>query len=54
MTALRVTQRNLWVYRRTWRGSVFGSFLNPLLFLGALGVGLGCSSPPRTRARWAE
>jgi lipooligosaccharide transport system permease protein len=41
MTALRVTQRNLWVYRRTWRGSVFGSFLNPLLYLGALGVGLG-------------
>ena len=41
MTALRVTQRNLWVYRRTWRGSVFGSFLSPLLFLGALGVGLG-------------
>lgn len=41
MTALRVTQRNLWVYRRTWRGSIFGSFLNPLLYLGALGVGLG-------------
>ncbi|MDQ5840705.1 MAG: ABC transporter, partial [Chloroflexota bacterium] len=41
MTALRVAQRNLWVYRRTWRGSVFGSFLNPLLYLGALGVGLG-------------
>jgi lipooligosaccharide transport system permease protein len=41
MTALRVTQRNLWVYRRTWRGSVFGSFLTPLLYLGALGVGLG-------------
>jgi lipooligosaccharide transport system permease protein len=41
MTALRVAQRNLWVYRRTWRGSLFGSFLNPLLYLGALGVGLG-------------
>ena len=41
MTALRVTQRNLWVYRRTWRGSLFGSFLTPLLYLGALGVGLG-------------
>ena len=41
MTALRVTQRNLLVYQRTWRGSVFGSFLNPLLYLGALGVGLG-------------
>jgi lipooligosaccharide transport system permease protein len=41
LTALRVTQRNLLVYRRTWRGSVFGSFLTPLLYLGALGVGLG-------------
>lgn len=41
MTALRVSQRNLWVYRRTWRGSLFGSFLIPLLYLGSLGVGLG-------------
>jgi lipooligosaccharide transport system permease protein len=41
LTALRVSQRNLWVYRRTWRGSLFGSFLIPLLYLGSLGVGLG-------------
>ena len=41
MTALRVTQRNLFVYRRTWRGSVFGSFLTPLLYLSAMGMGLG-------------
>lgn len=32
-----------WVrsYRRTWRGSLVSSFLNPVLFLTALGVGLG-------------
>jgi lipooligosaccharide transport system permease protein len=41
LAALRVTQRNLLVYRRIWRGSVFGSFLTPLLYLGALGIGLG-------------
>jgi lipooligosaccharide transport system permease protein len=29
------------VYRRTRRGSVFTSFLSPLMFLAAMGVGLG-------------
>lgn len=28
-------------YRRTWRGSVFSAFLGPLLYLGAIGFGLG-------------
>lgn len=39
--ALRVLQRNALVYRRTWRGSIFFSFLQPLLFLFAMGLGLG-------------
>jgi lipooligosaccharide transport system permease protein len=39
--ALRMAQRNLLVYRRAWRGSIFLSFLQPLLFLLAMGVGLG-------------
>jgi lipooligosaccharide transport system permease protein len=38
---LRVLQRNLWVYRRTWRGSIFSSFLTPVLFLLAMGLGVG-------------
>jgi lipooligosaccharide transport system permease protein len=29
------------VYRRTWRSSVFSGFLGPLLYLGAMGYGLG-------------
>src|SRR3546814_16875851 len=29
------------VYRRTWRGSAFSSVVQPLLFLGAMGLGLG-------------
>jgi lipooligosaccharide transport system permease protein len=29
------------VYKRTWKGSVFTSFLMPVLFLLAMGVGLG-------------
>ncbi len=29
------------LYRRTWRGSLFNSFLSPVLFLLAMGVGLG-------------
>ena len=39
--AFRIAQRNALVYRRTWRGSVFMSFLQPTMFLLALGVGLG-------------
>jgi lipooligosaccharide transport system permease protein len=39
--ALRVVQRNALVYRRAWRGSVFSSFLQPTLFLLAMGLGLG-------------
>ena len=31
----------LTVFRRTWRGSVVSSFLLPLLYLSAMGVGLG-------------
>jgi lipooligosaccharide transport system permease protein len=41
LPAARVLQRNLWVYRRTWRGSILGSFLTPLLYLTAMGIGLG-------------
>jgi len=29
------------LYKRTWRGSLFNSFLSPVLFLLAMGVGLG-------------
>ncbi len=39
--ALRVLEHNLVVYRRTWRGTVLASFLSPILFLAAVGLGLG-------------
>jgi lipooligosaccharide transport system permease protein len=33
---------HMWLlYRRTWRGSIFGSFAQPVLFLVAMGIGLG-------------
>jgi lipooligosaccharide transport system permease protein len=38
--AVRMVQRNALVYRRVWRGSLFFSFLQPMLFLTAMGVGL--------------
>ena len=45
MTALaftgRVVEGSARVYRRTWRGSVMSTFLNPVLFLLAMGVSLG-------------
>jgi lipooligosaccharide transport system permease protein len=28
-------------YRRTWRGTIYSSVLNPLLFMSAIGIGLG-------------
>ena len=34
-------EHQLLLYLRTWRGSVFGSFAQPVLFLLAMGVGLG-------------
>ena len=38
---LRVLEHNALVYRRTWRGSVFVSFAAPVMFLTAMGLGLG-------------
>ena len=34
-------EHNFLLYQRTWKGSIFGSFLSPVMFLLALGVGLG-------------
>ena len=41
IAALRMVQRNALVYKHVWRGSVFSSFLQPTLFLLAMGFGLG-------------
>lgn len=38
---LRVVEHHVLVYRRTWQGTVFSTFLNPVLYLAAIGVGLG-------------
>lgn len=38
---VHVLESMLTRYKRTWRGTVFSSFLSPLLFLLAMGVGLG-------------
>jgi lipooligosaccharide transport system permease protein len=39
--AAHVLEYDLLVYRRTWRGSVLVSFVSPVLFLAAMGLGLG-------------
>ncbi|MEX1133783.1 MAG: ABC transporter permease [Acidimicrobiia bacterium] len=39
--SMRVVEAELVVYRRTWRGTVISSFVNPILFLSAMGLGLG-------------
>jgi len=37
----RVVEREVRVYRRMWRGLAFSAFLAPILFLVAMGFGLG-------------
>ena len=39
--ATRVFVRNWLVYRRIWYRSLFFGFLQPLMFLGAMGIGIG-------------
>lgn len=39
--AVRVVEANALSYKRLWRGSVITAFVNPLLFLVAMGHGLG-------------
>lgn len=48
--AVRALEREVMVYRRLWRSSVFTSFLSPLMFLGAIGLGLGGLVDERTGA----
>ena len=36
-----VYEHQFLLYRRTWRGSIINSFFSPVLFLLAMGVGLG-------------
>ena len=38
---LRFLEHHLVLYRRTWKGTIFVSFVAPLLFLAAMGLGLG-------------
>ncbi len=38
---MRVVEREYLVWRRLWRASVFSAFVTPVLFLAAMGLGLG-------------
>ena len=39
--ALRVVEHQVRIYRRFWRGPVIGYILAPVMFLGAMGLGVG-------------
>ncbi len=41
--AYAVRQLRFWLtnYRRTWKGSIYSEVLSPVLYLGAMGLGLG-------------
>src|SRR5690554_2422738 len=45
---LRQTERQLRIARRLWRSSFLTGVLTPLLFLGAMGIGLGGLVDERT------
>src|SRR5260221_12288172 len=38
---MRVVEREVRVFARLWRSAVFSTFLAPVLFLAAMGLGLG-------------
>ncbi len=38
---MRYAESEVIAYRRTWRGTIITSFVNPLFFLAAMGFGLG-------------
>lgn len=50
MKTARVVQRNFLVYWRAWRSSMFLSVLGPVLFLSAMGLGLGSLVDPDVEA----
>ena len=45
-----VVEREARVYRRMWRANVFSTVLMPVLFLGAMGIGLGDFIDERERS----
>ncbi len=44
----RKLEHSLFVYRRVWRGTLFGTIVAPVLFLTAMGVALGSLVPTMT------
>ena len=40
-TWVRSVWRNWYVYRKTWRSSLTTTFLEPVLYLAAMGLGVG-------------
>jgi len=44
----RKFEQSLLVYRRIWRGTIFGTIVSPILFLTAMGVALGSLVPTMT------
>jgi lipooligosaccharide transport system permease protein len=45
VVGVRHLEHNLLVYRRVWRGTAFSTLVSPVLFLSAMGLGLGSLIP---------
>ena len=45
---VRKLEHSLFVYRRIWRGTFFGTLVSPVLYLSAMGIALGSLVPTMT------
>ena len=45
VAGVRHLEHNVLVYRRVWRGTAFSTLVSPVLFLSAMGLGLGSLIP---------
>jgi lipooligosaccharide transport system permease protein len=48
LPGVRKLEHSLFVYRRIWRGTFFGTLVSPVLYLAAMGVALGSLVPTMT------
>lgn len=48
LPGIRKLEHSLFVYRRIWRGTFFGTLVSPVLYLTAMGVALGSLVPAMT------
>ncbi len=54
MSYVQVARRNGLVYKHVWKGTLLFTFLNPILYLGAIGFGIGALVSRRSPEAFGE